>query len=187
MDKLFIPVIQGTVRPKRRSFNVAKLVHKVASELPEVESQLLDPNDFNMPFDGNDEETKDPRYSEISARADAFFLIISEYNHGYPGTLKRFMDSELKNYVHKPVAFAGVSNGPWGGVRAIEAFVPSAREMGLAVCFTDVNFPFVSKLFDDDGNLTDDAYIPRIEKAYKELIWMAKTFKWGRENLPQES
>lgn len=187
MERLFIPIIAGTTRPKRRSFNVAKLVHEVASKIPEVESELLDPNDFTMPFDGNDEENKDPKYSDISARADAFFLVIPEYNHGYPGTLKRFMDSELKNYIHKPVAFAGVSNGPWGGVRAIEAFVPSAREMGLAVTHTDVNFPFVSKLFDEDGKLLDEAYIARIERAYKELIWMATTFKWGRQNVEQPS
>lgn len=187
MEKLFIPVIQGTTRPKRRSIHAARLIHDIASRMEEVESQLLDPNDFNMPYDGNDEENKDPKYSDISSRADAFFLVIPEYNHGYPGTLKRFMDSELKNYNHKPVAMAGVSVGPWGGVRAIEAFVPSAREMGLVVTHTDVNFPSVGKIFDDDGNLQDENYIRRIEKAYKELIWMARTLKWGRENLKQDS
>lgn len=186
MEKLFIPIIEGTIRPKRRSIHAARLIHEVAEKFPEVESQLLDPNDFNMPYDGNDDENKDPRYSEITARADAFVLVIPEYNHGYPGTLKRFMDSELKNYNHKAVGFAGVSVGPWGGVRAIEAFVPSAREMGLVVSSVDVNFPFVGKLFNEDGQLKDEAYIPRIEKMYKELIWMTQALKWGRTNLNQD-
>lgn len=183
MSKLYIPIIEGTTRPKRRSMFAARLVHEVASTLPNVESELLDPTTFNMPFDGNDDENKDPRYTAITARADAFFIVSPEYNHSFPGSLKRFLDSELKNYVHKPVAFAGVSDGPWGGVRAIEELVGTVRELGLVATFTDLHFPKVQDTFDADGKLLDEKYRERILRSYKELIWMAQTLKWGRENL----
>lgn len=183
MQKLFIPVLLGTTRPKRKSINAAKLVEKVGRTIKEIEVQLVDPKDYNFPFDGNDPENKDPRYSELTLRADAFFIVTPEYNHSFPGTLKRMLDSELKNYIHKPVAFAGVSDGIFGGARAIEALVRTVREMGLIATFSDVYFPQIQNTFDDKGNLLDQAYVKRIERAYTELIWMAKSLKWGRENL----
>jgi len=162
---------------------VANFIHQVASSLPEVESEILDPLDFEMPYDGNDEENKDMRYSQIADRADGFMIVLPEYNNSYPGTLKRFLDNELKKYIHKPAAMASVSSGPWGGVRAIESLVPVLRELGLAATFTDVQFPHVKKLFNEQGEIQDEKYVMRVKRSYKELIWMAKTLKWGRENL----
>jgi NAD(P)H-dependent FMN reductase len=93
------------------------------------------------------------------------------------------LDSELSNYVHKPVAFAGVSSGRWGGVRAIEALNQTVREMGMVSTFTDVQFPNVATLFDASGDLIEPIYRELVSKAYLELIWMAKTLKWGREHI----
>jgi NAD(P)H-dependent FMN reductase len=183
MAKLFIPVLLGTVRPKRESIKAARLVEEVGKSIDEIKVQLVDPADYHFPFDGNDPENKDPRYSALTAKADGFFIVTPEYNHSFPGTLKRMLDSELANYIHKPVAFAGVSNGIFGGARAIESLIPTVREMGMAVTFSDVYFPQVQNLFDDNGNILDEGYTRRINRAYEELIWMAKSLKWGREHL----
>jgi NAD(P)H-dependent FMN reductase len=180
---LFIPVIEGTARKDRKSIHVANLITDIGKEIDGIETQLIDPPEFDLPYDGNDENAKDPKYTEITARADAFFLVIPEYNHSFPGTLKRILDSELKNYVHKPVAFAGVSAGPWGGIRAIQSMVPVVREMGMVATFTDVQFPSVQKLFDENGKLLDEKYIERVKKSFTELIWMAEVLQWGRENV----
>lgn len=185
MEKLFIPILLGTIRPKRQSIHPAKLIYRIGSEREDIRVELVDPSDYHFPYDGNDEENKDPRYTKLTAEADGFFIVTPEYNHAFPGSLKRMLDSELKNYIHKPVAFAGVSNGVFGGARAIEALVPSVREMGMVVTFSDVYFPQVQNLFDDKGNVTDpEGYTRRINKAFDELVWMAKTLKWGRENVP---
>lgn len=188
-DKLKVAVLAGTTRQKRESIKAAHYVAEFGRRNPELEIIFVDPADFNFPNDGNDPESKDPRYSDITAKADAFFIVTPEYNHSYPGSLKRMLDSELKNYIHKPVALAGVSNGGWGGVRAVEALVAPVREMGLAVTFTNVYFPKVQDLFDDQGNLkqeNQERYVHNLSSAYTELIWMAKTLKWGRLNLPKE-
>ncbi len=183
MEKLFIPILLGTTRPKRRSIHAAKLVEKVGKSLSEIEVQLVDPGDYHFPFDGNDPENKDPRYSELTLKADGFFIVTPEYNHSFPGTLKRMLDSELKSYIHKPVAFAGVSDGIFGGARVIEALTSTVREMGMIATFSDVYFPQVQNLFDEKGEIKVEGYVKRIERAYEELIWMAKALKWGRENL----
>lgn len=93
------------------------------------------------------------------------------------------LDSELKNYIHKPVAFAGVSSSQWGGVRGIEALVSTVREMGLATTFTDMQFPKIQELFDDDGLLQNEAYREYVKGAWIELIWMTEVLKYGRENI----
>lgn len=183
MPKLYIPTIVGTTRPKRQSIHAARLVYNQAKQHSEIDSELLDPNDFHLPYDGNDDENKDPRYTEITSRADAFIIVAPEYNHAYPGSLKRLIDSELQNYNHKPVMLAGVSASGWGGTRVIEALVPVVRELGMVVTHMDINFSTVQNVFDSEGNLLDSNYIGRIDRALEELIWMAKTLRWGRENL----
>ena len=183
MEKLFIPILVGTNRQSRRSINVAKLIKKIGDEIDGIETEIVDPDDYDFKNDGNDTENKNEKYSSLTLIADAFLIVVPEYNHSFPASLKAMLDSELKNYIHKPVAFAGVSSGSWGGVRAIESLVNVVRELGLVSTFTDVNFPSVKKLFDDEGKLLDDAYLNRVKRCFTELIWMAKTLKWGRENV----
>ncbi len=181
--KLFIVVLAGTTRVQRQSFKAAEFVAEVGKSYPELEIQLVDPNDFNFPGDGNDPEGKDPKYSELTARADGFFIITPEYNHSFPGSLKRMLDSELENYIHKPVAIAGASSGGWGGVRGVESLVPVVREMGLIVTFTSTYFPRVQDAFDAQGKPVDERTEVGVRKAYDELIWMTKVLKHGRDNV----
>lgn len=186
MDKpLYIPILLGTKREQRKSIWAAELVEKVGKEIEGIEVELIDPNDFDFPGDGNDPEGKDPRYTKITERADAFFIVTPEYNHSFPGSLKRMLDSELENYIHKPVAIAGVSKTMWGGVRVIESLLHPARELGLVVTYTDLHFPKVQELFDNSGALLDDSYIEYTKKSYKELLWMATVLKEGRKKHPR--
>lgn len=186
MSKLYIPVLAGTTRQQRKSIFAARLVAEVGNSFEDVETEVVDPEDFLFPGDGNDPEGKDPRYTVITERAQGFFIVSPEYNHSFPGSLKRMLDSELQNYVHKPVAFAGASSGQWGGVRAIEALVTTVREMGLVATFTDMQFPKVQELFDDEGTLLDEAYREYVRGAWIELIWMTKVLKAGRESQPSK-
>lgn len=186
MAKLFIPIISGTIRPGNYTSKAANFVFEESKKIEEIETILLKPDDFNLPFDGNNLEVRDPKYSEITKRADGFFIVTPEYNHSFPGTLKRFIDSELGNYKHKPVAFGGVSDGILGGARAIEALVVTVRAMELVVMKKDLRFPMVDKLFGEDGKMVKDKvekYQEYVAASFKDLIWMAKTLKWGRENL----
>jgi NAD(P)H-dependent FMN reductase len=185
-EKITLAVLAGTTRAQRRSIMVAHYIADFAAKLPNVEVIFVDPKDLTFPGDGNDPEGKDPRYTEITAKADAFFVVTPEYNHSFPGSLKRMLDSELANYNHKPVAFAGVSDGNWGGTRAIESLVPAVRETGLVVVSWDVYFPKVQDKFDENGHLKPEfaaRYTKSLDKLFTELLWMARLFKAGRRQV----
>jgi NAD(P)H-dependent FMN reductase len=186
--KLFIPIILGTPRKNRESENVARWVFKKMEARDDIEARFFDVCDFELPqaHYGTEIGHLFPEWRDAIIKADGLVIVTPEYNHGYPGTLKAVLDLLLKEYIHKAVAFVGVSAGPWGGTRVIEACVPMVRELGLAVTFTDLNFPSVKSKFDANGNLLDDAYEKRVDGFLDELSWMARTLRWGRANVPSK-
>jgi len=151
----------------------------------EIESQYFDVCNFKLPQNHYGQEIKNqfPEWRDAIIKADGLVIVTPEYNHGYPGSLKSVLDLLLREYVHKAVAFVGVSSGPWGGARVIEACVPMVRELGLAVTFTDLNFPSVANKFDEQGNVLDEAYDKRAQGFLDELVWMATVLRWGRRNV----
>jgi NAD(P)H-dependent FMN reductase len=180
---IFIPVILGTTRKGRASEAVARFVVEETGKRKGVETELIDIRDLPFPVDDAGEAIKDAQFSATVARADALVLVVPEYNHGYPGMLKHALDTNLKEYIHKAVGVCGVSAGGFGGTRVIENLLPVLRELGLMTIFWDGNFSGAHKLFDADGKLTDQSYVRRIDQFLKELIWMAKVLRYGRENV----
>lgn len=184
-EKLFMPILLGTNRKDRKSEHVAKWVFTKMEERGDIDAAFFDVRDFELPGDhyGTEVGHHFPEWREAVIRADGIVIVAPEYNHGYPGVLKSVLDLLLKEYIHKAAALVGVSAGPFGGTRVIESLLPVVRELGLAVTFTDLHFPRVGKLFDEEGNILDDAYHKRSERFLDELVWMAKALRWGRENL----
>lgn len=180
---LHIAVLAGTTRQSRMSIHAAKYVAKIGKSIEGLTIDFVDPVDLKLPNDGANDKDRDPMYSKITAQADAFVIVTPEYNHSIPGSLKRMLDSEYDNYKHKAVALVGVSSGQWGGVRAIESLSTIVRALGLVTTKTDMQFPNINKQFDHDGKLLNDNLKPHVIKMYKELIWLANSLKWGRENL----
>jgi NAD(P)H-dependent FMN reductase len=185
---LNLPVLLGTNRKDRKSVFAAKWLVSQMELRSEIKTRLFDVADFDFPQHDYGQGLKDgfPEWREAIKSADGLVIVSPEYNHGYPGSLKAVLDLLLKEYIHKAVAFVGVSAGPWGGTRVIEAMVPMVRELGLAVSFSDLNFPFVQRTFDEAGKLLDPAFEQRARDFLDELVWMAQVLKWGRENLPSK-
>ncbi|HVF48116.1 MAG TPA: NAD(P)H-dependent oxidoreductase [Pyrinomonadaceae bacterium] len=188
MKKLSIPILLGTTRKNRQSEKVANWMLGKMRERDDVETRLFDVRDFDLPRDdyGTALGADFPEWRDAVIGADGLVIVAPEYNHGYPGTLKSVLDLLLKEYIHKAAAFVGVSAQAWGGTRVIEAMVPMVRELGLTVSFSDLNFPNVDSKFDAEGKLVDDAYDRRIKTFLDELVWMATTLRWGRENVPSK-
>jgi NAD(P)H-dependent FMN reductase len=181
---LYIPLILGTPRKGRASESVARFVLSELAKRDGVETELLDVRELRFATDDEGEAIKDAEFSAKISRADALVIVTPEYNHGYPGLLKHALDSNLKEYIHKAVGLCGVSAGGFGGTRVVENLLPVLRELGLVTIFWDGNFSGAHKLFDESGNILDDAYVRRTDKFLKELIWMARTLRHGRENIP---
>ncbi len=187
MTKLQLVIIHGTKRNNNKSQYVARHIERKARTSGDWDVTFVDPNDLNLPFDGNDPEGKDPKFTAITAKADAFFLVTPEYNHSFPSTLKRILDSELQNYIHKAVAVAGVSSGRYAGVRAVAALAEVLRELGLVMTFHDVLVGDSYNAYDEETGEPKHDYIdPAIDAALTELKWMARTLKHGRDSYPNK-
>ena len=186
--KLNLPVLLGTNRKQRKSEHVARWLVSEMQKRPVIQTRLFDVAEFALPHDDYGQGLKDnfPEWRDAIIQADGLVIVSPEYNHGYPGSLKAVLDLLLKEYIHKAVAFVGVSAGPWGGTRVIESMVPMVRELGLAVTFTDLNFPKVQNTFDEEGKLLDPAAEQRAATFLDELVWMSRVLKWGRGNVPSK-
>ena len=180
---LNIPVILGTTRKGRMSAHAARFMVQQIERRGDSATELIDIADMPLPLDDAGEGIKDKAFSDKMARADGLVIVTPEYNHSFPGLLKHVLDSCLKDYIHKASGIVGVSAGPFGGVRVIQDFLPVIRELGLVNIFWDVNFGNVASVFDASGKLLDDAFIKRADKFLDELVWMAKTLRYGRENI----
>jgi len=183
-DRVVIAVLEGTVREGRKSLAVAQWVAEFGRKQPNVEIILVDPKDLNLPGDGDNPNTGDPHYIEVTRRADAFVIVTPEYNHSVPSSLKRMLDSEGADYRHKPVALVGVSNGSWGGVRVCEALLPICHTLWMVNIKPELYFPRVQDIFDESGTMKPEfepRYIKNTQAQYDELIWMARLLKAGRQ------
>jgi NAD(P)H-dependent FMN reductase len=178
---LSIPVILGTPRQGRLSEHVAHLVVEQIGKRDRVQTGLIDVRDLPLGTSDAGEAIKDPDFSNTIMHADGLVIVAPEYNHGYPGLLKHALDTNLKEYIHKPVGLCGVSAGGFGGTRVVESLLPVMRELGLVTIFWDVNVSNAGKAFDASGQLLDAALPRRMDKMLDELIWMARVLRDGRE------
>ncbi len=175
--KLFIPLLLGTNRNGRESEKVARWLFGKIEARYDVETLFFDSRDFSLPNNDYGEPLKEmfPAYRDAIARADGLVIVTPEYNHGYPGSLKSILDVLFSEYAHKAVGLAGVSAGPWGGVRVIESLLPTLRELGLVAIKKDLQFPSVTNMFSEEGTMKSEfakAYDERFEKFFSELLWM---------------
>ena len=76
---LFIPVILGTPRQGRYSEHVARFVIAEMARLPGVQTELVDVRSLPLPVSGAGEDIKDPAFSELCMRADAFVIVARPY------------------------------------------------------------------------------------------------------------
>jgi NAD(P)H-dependent FMN reductase len=180
---LNIPVILGTARKGRASVHAAQLFAELLNRRAGVESRVIDIATVPTPIDDAGEAIKDPEFARAMTEADGLVIVSPEYNHSFPGLLKHVLDSCLSEYIHKAVGIVGVSAGPFAGARVIQGLLPVMREIGLVTIFWDVNIGLVAKVFAEDGRLLDDAVIRRSDRFIKELIWMAKVLRHGREHV----
>jgi NAD(P)H-dependent FMN reductase len=180
---LNIPVILGTVRKGRASAHAARLFTDLLNRRAGIESRLIDIAAIPMPVDDAGETIKHPGFAAAMTAADGLLIVCPEYNHSFPGLLKHVLDSCLSEYIHKAVGIVGVSAGPFAGTRVVQGLLPVMRELGLVTIFWDVNIGTVGKVFADDGRLLDDAVIRRSDRFIRELIWMSKVLRHGREQV----
>ena len=179
MEPLTIPVILGTAREGRVSEKVAHFVLDAAKKFG-FKSELIDVKNFAA--SATDKAHPNTQWKAIVEQADAFIIVSPEYNHGYPGELKMFLDSLYTEYARKAFAVCGVSDGGMGGVRMVEQLRLVLLDLHAVPIAGAVYFSKAPELFDDAGTMRDPTYADRMKKLFEELDWFARALKTARES-----
>lgn len=181
MGKHSLAVVLGTTRPNSSSRKIAESIVEEIKKGTDFRPVLIDPSSIELPHDGGSETANDENYRKVIKKADALLIVSPEYSHGYPGSLKRLLDSiDDGLYHHKPVAVVGVSSGPFGGVRMIQHLTPVLRNLGMVHTFIDVHVPFASDVFKKEE--LQQRLKNNLDKVLAELKWLSDALKPAREN-----
>lgn len=190
---LKIKVILGSTRPTRFGDKPAKWITAEAAKLPGVEAELLDLQEYPMPFF---EEAMGPsmlggKYANETVRkwaakvadGDAFIMVTPEYNHSTSGVLKNALDHLFPEWNNKPVGF--VAYGGVGGARAVEHLRQIAVELEMAPIRNAVHIPgnvlFPIVMGKAQWNAETEAGLQaNADKMLSQLVWWAEALKAAR-------
>lgn len=181
MLKLLIFV--GTAREKSKTRKVVDFLMSLISEKYKFEVKVVDPREMNLSLNDEAQDSKFPELKKVVSEADAYIIVAPEYNHGYSAGIKFILDLNLKEYLHKPVSLVGVSNGPFGGARAVQQLVTVTRRLGMVPTRFDFLVSDVNSMFTESGEVEDrEKWVKRAIPMLDELDWMAKSLMKARES-----
>ncbi len=185
--RLTIPVVLGSIRKERRSERAARLLAERVAAAGH-DAPLVDLKELALPlYDGEDHHDRDPsvrRWRAIAEASDASVWLTPEYNHAYTSAIKNAVDYLGAELRRKPAVVCGLSSGLMGGARAVEQFKLVLIEFHAIPLGESVYFPDAAALFGPDGALQRPEHLDRIDDVVADLVWYARTLKWGRDNVP---
>ncbi len=153
-------IISGTNRPISNTLRVARVVER-CYQRASVRAEIFSLADLPIEIFHPDAYTlKPPAFVALQEKvlaAAGLHLVVPEYNGSFPGILKHFIDM-LKfpeSFQHKPVAFVGIANGQWGGLRAVEQLQMVFGYRNAHIFPDRVFVPAVQKKLDAEGNVND--------------------------------
>ncbi|MGL5816790.1 MAG: NADPH-dependent FMN reductase [Phycicoccus sp.] len=111
------------------------------------------------------------RWSATVAALDAFVIVVPEYNHSFPGSLKTALDFLYAEWHDKAVGF--VSYGVEGGTRAVEQLRPVAAELRLADVPSAVHL-WLGQDSDERGVVESEQLTDRVDAMLDDVV------AWGR-------
>lgn len=116
-----LKIITSTTRPGRKGVVVANWIKDFAITGGKYNVELLDLAEINLPFmdepnhprlqQYQHEHTK--KWSAAIDAADAFIIVLGEYNFSFPAPIKNAIDYLLNEWKYKPVGFVS-----YGGISA---------------------------------------------------------------------
>jgi NAD(P)H-dependent FMN reductase len=190
---LRIQIIVGSTRPGRFADKpVAWLVDRLGDR-EDFALDVLDLRDYPLPFFDSPmaparslREYPNEAVAALGRRfdsADGYITVTSEYNHGYPASLKNAMDYVFPEFNKKPMAFVGYGNA--GGARAIEQLRLVTIEFEMAPLRRAVHIlPDLMR-----PAVTAEVFTPalfesldeRLKMMKDELVWWATALKTARD------
>ncbi|MEE7455246.1 FMN reductase [Methylorubrum populi] len=181
-----IALIVGSTRAARFADMPAQWMLRQAQAREDMEVELLDLRDFDLPFFDEVESnafvpSQSPqalRWQQALARFDGFIFVVAEYNHSLTGALKNALDHAYHEWNRKP--FTAIGYGGMGAARAIEHLRLIGIEMHMVPTHAAVHIggsDFFT-VFPAAGNqpieTIEHNLRPTAKTALDELVWWAK-------------
>ncbi len=149
-------VVVASTRPGRLGLPVGRWFLQVAEAFGGFAIEWVDLAEWNLPFMDEPHHprlrqyTQDhtQRWSAHIDRADAFVLVMPEYNHGFTAPLKNAIDYLVAEWAYKPVGFVSYG-GIAAGTRAVQLLKPVLVALKMTPIVEAVNIPFVGQHIKD--------------------------------------
>tara|TARA_R110002126_G_scaffold1684_3_gene10012 strand:+ start:2446 stop:2985 length:540 start_codon:yes stop_codon:yes gene_type:complete len=174
-----IKIISGTDRPNSWALKISKYVAEVY-KLRGVVAEVVSLEDFPLADVVGGKYGKEissvEKFRKPVLKADGLVFVIPEYNGGFPGILKMFVDylPFPGAFEKMPVAFIGESAGAFGALRSVEQFQMIVNYRNALQFPERVFIPKVSKEFDPESGLNDDFKQNLLESQVSNFIKFIK-------------
>ncbi|SNT09097.1 NAD(P)H-dependent FMN reductase [Streptosporangium subroseum] len=156
-------VIIASTRPGRIGLPVARWFTDWAVKHGGFEVNVVDLAELNLPLMDEPNHPRLRRYehqhtkdwSATADAADAFVIVMPEYNHGYTAPLKNALDYLNNEWAYKPVglvSYGGVS----GGLRAVQGIKPILTSLKMVPLLEGLPISFAMRLLNDEGEIQAD-------------------------------
>jgi chromate reductase len=171
---LMIALLIATNRPDSNTEKVAAHVAEIyaakGSPLHVVDLHKLPPEIF-APTSYAEKPASFAPFQEALTKAKAIVVVTPEYNGGFPGVFKYFIDmlEFPATFAGKPFAFVGLSAGMSGAIRPIEQFSTLVVYLKGILYSGTVNIPAIHNHL-AAGKLTSKETIERIERQAEGFI-----------------
>ncbi len=170
-----ITIISGTNRKDSKSDVVAKEYSRYLTEMGE-ENQILSMTD--LPLDiiqedmySNHQHGIKKLYNKYIEPVDKFVFIIPEYNGGFPGVLKVFIDCVPPSMFYgKKAGLVGVSAGRAGNLRGTDQFTNVLNYLQVNVFHLKPPLSLIDTLVDDKGTITDEVTEKILREHAKSIV-----------------
>ncbi|MXM68921.1 NADPH-dependent FMN reductase [Streptomyces sp. HUCO-GS316] len=181
-----VTLIIGSARDGRLAPDVAAWFRQLAARRDDLTLDVVDVADALLPADL---DPNHPRTTALRPRltaAEAFVLVVPEYNRSVPGPLKTLIDSFQSEWQAKPVGFVSYGLSMAGGVRAVEHLRQIFAEFHCVGMKDVVTFPRILEHYDTEGRFPAEP--EGAEAAAKlmldQLLWWARALREAKTVHP---
>ena len=172
-----LQIILASTRPGRVGLPVATWFHQRAVDHGGFGVELVDLAEVGLPLIDEPHHprlrqyTKDHTraWSATVERADAFALVMPEYNHSFNGALKNALDFLHHEWQHKPVGFVSYG-GVAAGTRAVQALKAVVVSLKMVPMVEAVNIPFVAQFLHEGVLVPNDVMDQAATDVLDELL-----------------
>lgn len=170
-----ITIIAATNRQNSSTLRLANYYQKQLAEKGSQAELLslteLPDNFITSDLYGKRSEAFQKIQDKITA-TDKFLFIVPEYNGGFPGILKTFVDACKfpESFYGKKAALTGLSSGKYGNVRGIEHFTGICHYINMHLMPLRLHIPLIDKELDEQDNLFKPDTLKFVNQQIEQFI-----------------